>query len=154
VITREKTKTPARALRRDVLERQLDNSISREKTKTPARALRRLKLLGLRPGTKRARENKNARKGIATQAFPLFFAHNLLGERKQKRPQGHCDYNEDVDSLPAPESSERKQKRPQGHCDAIDIPGKVVIVFLRENKNARKGIATKSLTYANWCHII
>jgi len=39
---------------------------------------------------------------------------------------------------------ERKQKRPQGHCDIRRMPrSSDSPEVLRENKNARKGIATR-----------
>jgi len=90
---------------------------SGEKTKTPARALRRALP---RPTTisRAARENKNARKGIATLVAPSSVAQVFGPERKQKRPQGHCDFNGAPNWL--------------WRC-----------VIVRENKNARKGIATK-----------
>jgi len=63
---REKTKTPARALRHLDIAAKVRLKPTREKTKTPARALR----LAPRPLTSRDKR---------------------IGERKQKRPQGHCD---------------------------------------------------------------
>jgi len=63
-------------------------------------------------------------------------------ERKQKRPQGHCDQHSTYRGSLATEN-ERKQKRPQGHCDFVySINTSAWQIFARENKNARKGIAT------------
>jgi len=39
------------------------------------------------------RENKNARKGIATLVDGFIPMLIEVAERKQKRPQGHCDPN-------------------------------------------------------------
>jgi len=65
------------------------------------------------------RENKNARKGIATFGSPALERASVLHERKQKRPQGHCDL------ICNPHAA---NTRTSG----------------RENKNARKGIATNA----------
>jgi len=63
------------------------------------------------------RENKNARKGIATYSIAHASRASAVRERKQKRPQGHCD------------------------CVRRWVP-RCGIIHGRENKNARKGIAT------------
>jgi len=123
-----------------------------------------IQILSQVPGVQR--ENKNARKGIATgsdtpaqshppspektktpaRALRLNDEHDtpfsaFVHERKQKRPQGHCDFS--CSRLRCePRTAERKQKRPQGHCDLRRGMLIGANKQRRENKNARKGIAT------------
>jgi len=69
-----------------------------------------------------------------------------IEQRKQKRPQGHCDYSLSVGG-PQSTNHERKQKRPQGHCDfGYHQTFSALFNHPRENKNARKGIATNMET--------
>jgi len=107
------------------------------------------------------RENKNARKGIATVSARSSSCGAPHRERKQKRPQGHCDVSSTGRMLPAPlfrektktparalrlkslgrdglldPLGERKQKRPQGHCDVI-APFIAYAAFPFERKQKR-----------------
>jgi len=87
------------------------------------------------------RENKNARKGIAT---PILRARSACGNRREKTKTPARALRRESPARGSPrDCSERKQKRPQGHCDEVPRDSAMAQKCSpRENKNARKGIAT------------